>query len=109
MIESVEKQKRILDMLNRWARNCRIKWLLRGDDLNSLSWQIIEEFYNVSLSCCHYVRDPHKEYVIETPDCDGTVIGSYCEDCGKERLKWEGAKLLYTIYDGNIIDEQGAK
>jgi len=103
MIESVEKQKQILDMLNKWAKNCKIKWLLRNNDLNMLSWDIIEQFYNCQLSCGHLVREPYREYVIEMPDYNGAITSSYCEDCGKEELKRKDAKLLYMVCDGEII------
>ena len=116
MIESVEKQKRILDYLERWAKNCRIKWLLRENDLNCLSWVITDEFYNVTLSCCHRVRSPHWEFCIETDDWEGTTLGSYCLDCARSMLKRKGTRLDRAYYGGeqvkgeridNILKEPG--
>jgi hypothetical protein len=105
MIESLEKQKRILDYLERWALNCRIKWLLRDNDLNSLSWVITEEFYNVCLSCGHLVRSPYWEFMIEAEDNMGTTIGNYCLDCAKKMLKCNPleVKLVCTYYDNKAV------
>ena len=104
MIESVEKQKRILDYLQRWAMNCRIGWFLRRDDLSSLSWHIIDEFYNITLSCGHKVRSPYKEYILELKDGEESYQGNYCEDCATESLQDKNCKKIAVYYNDEKVE-----
>ena len=103
MVESVEKQKRILDYLERWAKNCRIKWLLRENDLNHLALHIIDEFYNVQLCCGCRVRSPFIEIILEMKEYDGTSTGTYCEECAERLLHYKGVKKIATYYDGKKV------
>jgi hypothetical protein len=94
MVESEEKQKRIVEMLERWSKNVKVDHLLRPYDIPLLAKSIIEEFYHVSLCCGHWVKSleegadfVHKEWC---SDFDGSswsdISGIYCKDC-YERMK----------------------
>ena len=80
--ESVTKQKDILDILERFAKRTKIKWLLRENDLVGLSHHITEQFYNVHCSCGHWINSRYqKDYIINYSDGDGEIGGCICESC----------------------------
>ncbi len=92
MIESEEKRKIIIDMLNRWAAHCKIDHLLRDGDILGLADSIIERFYRIRLCCCHYVDNYEDSVDLEMNEYDdegnlGTSFGVYCKDCAEWFLK----------------------
>ena len=95
MIESEEKRERIIDILERWSKNCKIDHLLRDGDIAGLASWILEEFYHIWLACGHGVKDFDEEVVVEfdEPYVDeegfriGRITGSYCKECAEWFMK----------------------
>ena len=91
-IESEEKKQRLLDIIERWVSHTKVEPYLREGDIPGLVRQIIEEFYHVSLSCGHYVRDLDEGVSLAFKDNDDSEIhGIYCKDCAKRYKKELGA------------------
>jgi len=103
MIESEEKRKRLTDTIIHWTNHTKVDHLLRTGDIPSLVRNILQEFYNVTLSCGHLVRGDEgvhiefEDFVTDRSDMEhgggmGIVSGTYCTDCAehyKELGAWE--------------------
>ena len=96
MIESEEKRKRIKEDITRWCKHTKTLPLLREGDIESLTSQIIDEFYHITLCCGHSVRDFSDGLLIEFytyPDeSQGTTQGIYCKDCADSYIKDKNIK-----------------
>ena len=104
MIESEEKRIRLTKAISRWCDLVKATPLLRSGDVSSLVEQILEEFYHITLSCGHKVRDmseaeelEFEDFITDRSDMEhgdgmGTVYGSYCADCAKRYKKELHAK-----------------
>ncbi len=95
MIESKEKEKRLTDIIERWANHTKIIPQLREYDISGLVNQILEEFYHIHLSCGHLVNSSAEEIILTFKDYDDgelvDIVGSYCKDCAKKYKKNLGA------------------
>lgn len=87
MIESVEKQKRVLAKLERWVEQRKVVGNLiaiRDNELHQLAHSITDEFYNIQLCCGHMVRGFDEGEDLVFSEHDGSKIyGTYCKDCAK--------------------------
>ena len=104
MVESEEKRKWLLDRIERWAKHTKVDHLLRDHDIPGLVGSILDEFYHVSLSCGHKVREyeegvslTYEEFVVDRSDMEhgggmAEVSGIYCKDCAKWYTKEAEAK-----------------
>jgi len=103
MIESVEKRKRLIDMVQYWCNHTKVSQHLRESDIPSLVGQIIDEFYHITLSCGHHVMEfdegvhiAFNDFVTDRSDMEhgggmSEVSGIYCHDCAERYKKELGA------------------
>jgi len=95
MIESEEKRKSLVDILERWAKNCKIEDRLRDGDIHGLVSCILGEFYHTHLACGHQVPNDYQATVIEfdEPFVDdsgfhtGRCTMNCCTDCADYFMK----------------------
>ncbi|KKN17544.1 hypothetical protein LCGC14_0964690 [marine sediment metagenome] len=102
MIESVEKQKRLNDIVGRWCKQTQHR-NLRGGDIQSLVSQVMSEFYHITLCCGHQVMEMEEavsiafnDFITDRGDMEhgggmGVVSGCYCRDCAEQYKKKLGA------------------
>jgi hypothetical protein len=94
MIESEINRQKLLEILERWAKNVKVLHLLREYDIPGLVDSIQGVYYHIQLSCGHKVRTLDEGIDIQYDENDGTTYGSYCQDCAKRVMKYHNAKKL---------------
>ena len=99
MIDSVEKKQALRDIITHWCNYTKIMPYLRDGDISFLASSIISEFYHITLSCGHLVKELNESIVLEYDDTTdrvgvGVIRGSFCNDCAEEYIKEFGAKRI---------------
>ena len=105
MIESTYNRTLITEDIERWAKYTKIKQYLRVGDIPNIVNTIIDEFYHVTLSCCHKVRSIDEGIDIEFEDvcCDADGIGecmitmSVCKDCLKDYETFPKFRIITKV------------
>lgn len=96
MIESEEKRQRLTDTITRWAKHTHADRELRNGDIGGLVSSILDEFYHITLSCGHRVREMGDgvslEYQSQEDGEPCTIYGEYCKDCATQYKKELNAK-----------------
>ena len=95
MIESREKEKRLLELVNRWAEHTRVISNLRDQDIPGLVSRILEEFYPYHLCCGHLVASIDDCVYLRIPSGTEVSYGSYCQDCAEKYID-EGIAQKYV-------------
>ena len=102
MIESELKRKRLTDIVTHWCEHTQHR-NLRAGDIPGLVDSVLSEFYHITLSCGHMVRDmdegipiAFKDFVVDRGDMEhgggmGEISGDYCKECADRYLSELGA------------------